>query len=64
MNFGKALEFIEKDNWNKVTRRGWNGKDMWIHKVTPPTSPFSEDKSKYEQSPYLEMKTSDGRFVP
>lgn len=64
MDFGQVLEHIKKDDWNKVARKGWNGKGMWIHKITPPTSPFSEDKSNFESLPYLEMKTADNKFVP
>ncbi len=64
MNFGQALELMKQDDWNKVARKGWNGKGMYIHKCTPPSSPFSEDNSQYEQLPYLEMKTADNKFVP
>lgn len=64
MNFGQAIEHMKKDNWNKVAREGWNGKDMWIHIHTPPSSPFSSDMSDYEALPYIEIKTSDKKFVP
>lgn len=66
MNFGEVIEYMKKDMWNKVSRKGWNGKDMWIHIVTPPSSPFSDDGAggKYEAIPYIEMKTADNKFVP
>lgn len=62
MNFGQALEIMKEDDWNLVAREGWNGKGMWIHKTTPPSSPFSRDE--YEALPYIEMKTADNKFVP
>lgn len=62
MNFGEALEYMKKDDWNKVARKGWNGKGMWLHKCTPPSSPFS--RNEYESLPYIEMKTADNKFVP
>lgn len=65
MNFGKALEVLKEDPWNKVARTGWNGKGMWVHLCVPPTSPFSDEKSdEFEALPYLEMKTADNKFVP
>lgn len=64
MNFGEVIEGAKKDDWNKYGRKGWNGKGMWIHKTTPPTSPFSEDKSNFEQIPYFEMKTAKNKFTP
>lgn len=64
MNFGQVLEIMKKDDWNKVARKGWNGKGMWIHKATPPTNPFQDDTGEFEPLPYIEMKTSDNKFVP
>lgn len=65
VNFGEAVEHMKKDDWNKVARAGWNGKGMWVHKVTPPSSPFSSDGNDgYEALPYIEMKTADNKFVP
>lgn len=65
MNFGQVLELMKRDDWILVAREGWNGKGMWIHKTTPPSSPFSDDGNDgYEQLPYLEMKTADNKFVP
>lgn len=66
MNFGQALEIMNKDDWNKVARKGWNGKGMWIHKTTPLSSPFADDggKNHFEALPYLEMKTANNKFVP
>ncbi|MNM44923.1 hypothetical protein D3C81_558310 [compost metagenome] len=52
MNFGEAVEHMKKDDWNKVARKGWNGKGMWLHKVTPLSSPFSSDGGKWDWMPY------------
>lgn len=64
MNFGQVLEHMKKDDWNRVARKGWNGKDVWIHITTPPSSPFSSDASDFEHVPYIEIKTADNKFVP
>lgn len=65
MNFGQAIEYMKQDDWNTVARAGWNGKGMFVHINTPPSSPFSSDKEGgFEHLPYIEMKTADNKFVP
>ena len=53
--FSEALEYLKADK--KVTREGWNGKDMWIALQTP------TDESKMTL-PYIYMKCADGRYCP
>lgn len=55
MSFGQAIE--EMREGEKVTREGWNGKNMWIG-IQKPTS--LSDMSL----PYIYMKTVKDSFVP
>jgi len=61
MTFGLAVEAMKKGQ--RVTRRGWNGKDMWLRLVIP-----GGDNKKFdmgmENLPYIEMKTADNKLVP
>ena len=40
-----------------VTRRGWNGKDMWLALQVP-------DEHSKMTLPYIYMKTAQGDLVP
>jgi len=66
MNFGQAIDYMKKDDWNMVAREGWVEKGVWLHKVTPPSSPFSSDgnSSDFEHVPYIEIKTANNKFAP
>ena len=52
---GKAIKIL----WNggAVTRKGWNGKDMWIALQTP-------DENSKMSLPYIYMKTVQDDLVP
>lgn len=54
-DFGDVL--YELKNGEKVQRAGWNGKGMWIHLQVP-------DAHSKMTSPYIYMKTADGKLVP
>ena len=55
MNFGLAIEAAKKGA--KITRRGWNGKGMWVvYRTGYP------DGSLFKVRPYLQMKCVDGSF--
>lgn len=54
-DFGWALS--ELKNGSKLTRSGWNGKDMWIHLQVP-------DENSKMRRPYIYMKPVDGDLVP
>lgn len=54
-NFGEAISELKKGN--KVTRKGWNGKNMWLGLQVP------DDNSKMTL-PYIYMKTADNNQVP
>jgi hypothetical protein len=61
MNFGEALEYLKQGE--KVARKGWNGKCMWIMHV--PTSKVPYRKIGHlDTLPWIGMKTSDNKFVP
>lgn len=53
--FGKAIELLE--NGHKVSRTGWNGKNMWLAYQAP-------DKDSKMTLPYIYMKTADNNLVP
>ncbi len=53
MDFGEALKVLKSGG--RVTRKGWNGKDMWLMLVVPHDTQFL---------PYIQMKTATGHLVP
>ncbi len=69
MNFGKAIEEIKKGK--KLTRKGWNGKGMFIvyQKGYPDGIPCNKQTAEaygYEEGtlfkcrPYIQMRCADG----
>ena len=72
MTFGHALVCI-KDG-ERVCRRGWNGKGMWLSLTQPVPSAYvihgfgkQFDTTPDEQLPLLPwigMRTADGKYVP
>lgn len=71
MNFGIAIEAAKKGC--KITRRGWNGKGMWVVYRTgyPEGIPCNKNTadavgipegSLFKVRPYLQMKCVDGSF--
>lgn len=54
MTFGLALEALKRGD--KVARAGWNGKGMWLSKV-------SADSSRGLLA-YIQMKTVQDQYVP
>jgi len=55
MNFGWALEELKKGE--RLARKGWNGKNMFIELQRP-------DKNSKMTLPYIYMKTVQGDLVP
>ncbi len=70
MKFGHALELL-KDG-KKITRKGWNGKGMFLYYVSEDKYPAKMDAAKeladkeglVEYGPYIAMKTSQGYVTP
>jgi len=53
--FGEAVEWLK--NGGKVTRKGWNGKGMYLEMQIP-------DEHSKMTLPYIYMKTAQGDLVP
>lgn len=68
MNFGWAIEELKAGN--RVTRKGWNGKNMWLYFVPAASYPAQTDIAKAEfgelvpYRAYIAMKTAQGDVVP
>lgn len=54
-DFGLAVRHLKRGN--RITRQGWNGKNMWVEIQQP------DDYSKMTL-PYIYMKTVNGDLVP
>ena len=64
MNFGEAIDSMQEGD--KVSRSGWNGKDMWLM-LSVPEKPYYtlEPAGKaYGVRPYIYMKAADDMLVP
>lgn len=70
MTFGEAIEAMRLGH--RVTRQGWNGKDMFIYIVPPAEYPAQRGAAKawagedamIPYGAYIAMKTVDGTVVP
>ena len=70
MNFGQAIEVLKTGN--KVTRVGWNGKDMFLFLVQgsqfkvnrPPLLGIYPEGTEINYRPHIDMKTVNGAIVP
>lgn len=70
LNFGQALEELKAGN--KVARRGWNGKSMFLFLVPgsvfkvnrPPLLGIYPEGTEITYCPHVDMKTADGKVVP
>lgn len=55
LTFGEALAYLKDDE--RVARKGWNGKGMWLMLQRP-------DANSKMSLPYIYMKTADDHLVP
>lgn len=55
MEFGEAIKALK--HGQRVRRRGWNGRGMWLRLQVP-------DKHSKMSLPYIYMKTADDHLVP
>ena len=70
MSFGPAIEAMKKGK--KVSRRGWNGKGMFLYYVpegryparTDAAKSIAEEDGKVDYGAYIAMKTAQGNVVP
>ena len=65
LTFGQAIEVLKAGK--KVARAGWNGKGMWLGLVKDTWAinfEVDNDIQKFENHPYIVMKTVDEKIVP
>lgn len=62
VDFGTVL--CELKDGRRATRKGWNGKGMWIELCTPPGDFTDEYGDTYGRRPYMYMKAADNTLVP
>jgi hypothetical protein len=55
--FGIGQAVKEMRNGNRVSRAGWNGKNMWLALQVP-------DEHSKMSLPYVYMRTADEKLVP
>lgn len=66
LNFGEALHLLK--NGHRVTRAGWNGKDMFVFLVQgsefvvnrPPLLGIYPEGTPIKYRPHLDMRAADG----
>ena len=63
-NFGEAIKYLKRGF--RVCRQGWNGKGMYLAHVN--SYQYKVDGEVHKDSlllsPWIGMKTADGKFVP
>lgn len=70
MDFGDALKALR--GGSRVTRAGWNGKDMFLYLVPgstfqvnrPPLLGIYPEGTEINYLPHIDMRTVDGSCVP
>lgn len=70
MNFGAALAALRSGS--KVTREGWNGKQMFLFLVPgsqfkinrPPLLGIYPEGTIINYAPHIDMRTADNKIVP
>ena len=64
MNFGEAIQGLKQGR--KVSRRGWNGRGMWLMLLEPETKikTYTLKEDTFKRLPYIYMKTADDCLEP
>ena len=65
LTFGQALEALK--NGKRVTRKGWNGKEMFlcfVHWKDWSVNPAETHKTSTHLASWIGMRTADNMFVP
>jgi len=62
LTFGLAIDSMKKGC--KVSRKGWNGKNMWLWLCNVEGEWESKEGETYQRLPYIYMKTADNKVVP
>lgn len=62
MSFGAALFALKRGD--RVSRRGWNGKGMWLALIDPGNAIFKKGGDSLPMLPCIGMKTATGEMCP
>ena len=63
LDFGQALNYLKQGE--KVARKGWNGKGMWLKLIAPHKGKINLGiDGIFDGLPWIGMKTADNMFVP
>lgn len=63
MTFGMAIEALKSGQ--RVARKGWNGKEMWLcHVPQGLAAAVAFEHAVLDALPWIAMKTADNHFVP
>jgi hypothetical protein len=58
MDFSDALRSLKRGN--RIARRGWNGRGMWLVLIKPGAATFRG----YDMQPCIGLKTAGGEMQP
>lgn len=61
-SFSVALDLLKQGN--KITRKGWNGKGMWLMLIPKSHWETTRGLEMLNGLPWVGMKTVDDKFVP
>ena len=61
-SFSTALELLKQNH--KITRKGWNGKGMWLMLIPKSHWETTRGLEMLDGLPWVGMKTVDDKFVP
>ena len=70
ISFSAALELLKSGN--KLARKGWNGKEMFLFLVNgstftvnrPPLNVIYPEGTQIDYRSHIDMRTADGSIVP
>lgn len=63
ISFGDAVT-LAKESGQKIARKGWNGKGMWLMYAAGGTWKDTGNLVQGDLQPFLVMYTADKKFVP
>lgn len=61
-NFGSAIERLKRGE--RVWRRGWNGKGMWLVLIKPGNAMHTSQAGSFDMQECIGMKTAEGGMQP
>lgn len=60
--FGEAVEALKQGK--RITRAGWNGKDMWLVLIKPGNAMHISSKGSFPMQECVGMKTANNLMQP